>query len=99
MTLSSKRLTLISCALSLSLSSVAATQAQIPGVPGTAGPSATSIPNNSILTGSVKTGIAPAEKLLSQGKYSDAEGLFRELLVQNPGDLRATDGLGMSLAK
>lgn len=74
--------------------------AQLPGItqpmPG-ASPSAT--PANSILTGKVKSDIIPAEQLLSQGRYAEAEDMFRELLVNNPADLAATVGLGTSLAK
>lgn len=83
--------------LSLSLSlCVSQAMAQIPGVPGT-GQYPTD--NQPVLSGRVKHDIMPAEKLLSQGKYSDAEGMFREALVNNPADVQATIGLGISLAK
>lgn len=83
--------------LSLSLSLfVSQAMAQIPGVPGT-GQYPTD--NQPVLSGRVKHDIMPAEKLLSQGKYSDAEGMFREALVNNPADVQATIGLGISLAK
>lgn len=79
-------------------------QAQIPGVippsPGTNGTLSSPQPaSNQILSGQVKTDIIPAEKLLSQGKYADAEGMFREILVNNPADVQATIGLGLALAK
>ncbi len=72
--------------------------AQLPGitqpVPGT-----TTAPTNQILTGKIKSDIVPAEQLMSQGRYSEAEDMFRELLVNNPADLAATVGLGTALAK
>ncbi|MBY0549194.1 MAG: tetratricopeptide repeat protein [Candidatus Obscuribacterales bacterium] len=53
-----------------------------------------------VLTGQVRQHTAiPAEDLLSQGKYSDAEDLFRQLLVANPQDTNASVGLGLALAK
>ncbi|MBU6454449.1 MAG: tetratricopeptide repeat protein [Cyanobacteria bacterium REEB67] len=55
--------------------------------------------NNQVLSGRVNTELVPAEKLLSQGKYADAEGMFREILVANPTDMLATVGLGTALAK
>lgn len=76
--------------------------AQIPGVPSTAqspGIGSPATPSNTVLSGQIKTDIIPAEKLLSQGRYSDAEGMFREILVNNPTDLQATIGLGTALAK
>ncbi len=36
---------------------------------------------------------------MSQGRYSEAEDMFRELLVNNPADIAATVGLGTALAK
>ncbi len=51
-----------------------------------------------MLTGRVKTDMTTAEKLLSQGKWSDAEGLFREMIVNNPTDVQANVGLGIALA-
>lgn len=93
---------LLALAFSISLSQVQSpASAQIPGVPGTGTyPTTTSTPaTNQVLSGQVKTDIGPAEKALSQGKYSDAEGMFREVLVNNPQDLQATVGLGIALAK
>lgn len=52
-----------------------------------------------VLSGRVKHDIMPAEKLLSQGKYAEAEGAFRDALVNNPADMQATLGLGVALAK
>ncbi|MBX9669040.1 MAG: tetratricopeptide repeat protein [Candidatus Obscuribacterales bacterium] len=51
------------------------------------------------LTGGVQHNARPADKLLSQGKYSDAEETFREALVSNPGDVNSMAGLGIALAK
>lgn len=51
-----------------------------------------------VLSGGVKVNMTNAEKLLSQGKWADAEGLFREALVSNPTDIPATLGLGVALA-
>lgn len=81
--------------------------AQTPGVPlpgsqppiyGSATPTGVT-GDNQVLTGRVKHEIMPAEKLLSQGKYAEAEGNFREALVNNPTDMQATLGLGIALAK
>ncbi|MBX9721984.1 MAG: tetratricopeptide repeat protein [Candidatus Obscuribacterales bacterium] len=103
----SKSLPAFAVAFSISLSAfVSPSFAQIPGVPGT-GPAPTTGPaalppdavNNQILSGQVKTNVAPAEKALAEGRYADAEGLFREILVNNPQDLTATGGLGIALAK
>lgn len=80
--------------------------AQVPGVPlpgsqppiyGSATPSITG--DNQVLTGRVKHEMTSADKLLSQGKYAEAEGNFREALVNNPTDMQATLGLGIALAK
>lgn len=81
--------------------------AQVPGVPSTGsypGYAPAPLPGASssdptVLSGRVKHDIMPAEKLLSQGKYADAEGMFRELIVNNPADIAATIGLGTALAK
>ncbi len=103
----SKSLPAFAVAFSISISAcISPAFAQIPGVPGT-GPSPTTGPaamppdtvNNQILSGQVKTNVAPAEKALAEGRYADAEGLFREILVNNPQDLTATGGLGIALAK
>ncbi len=51
------------------------------------------------LTAQIEHNVGMAEDLLSQGRYSDAEGLYREALVNNPQDVRASAGLGMALAK
>lgn len=77
------------------LCSVTGVQAQIQApAPGTQ----TGSPD--LLTGQVRQHTAiPAEDLLSQGKYSDAEEMFRQILVANPQDVNATVGLGMALAK
>lgn len=61
--------------------------------------SAASTDANAVMSGRVHTDIAPAEKLLSQGKYAEAESTFRDLLVSNPQDMAATAGLGMALVK
>ena len=50
-------------------------------------------------TGNVAHNVSTADKLLSQGKYSQAEDAFRDTLVNNPADLNATAGLGIALAK
>lgn len=71
--------------------------AQLPGI--TQPATTTSPPNNQILTGKIKSDIIPAEQLMSQGRYSEAEDMFRELLVNNPADIAATVGLGTALAK
>ena len=84
-------------ALSISVLSIqAAALAQMPGASGQ--PTGASAANQ-VLSGQVKTNAAPAEKALSEGKYGDAEGMFREILVNNPQDLNATVGLGLALAK
>jgi superkiller protein 3 len=59
----------------------------------------TIVPQKDILTGQIKQNMFTADKLLAQGKYSDAEDLFRQMLVNNPQDVAATVGLGMALAK
>lgn len=51
------------------------------------------------VTGHVASEATSADKLLSKGKYAEAEEMFRELLVNNPQDLSATVGLGIALAK
>jgi tetratricopeptide (TPR) repeat protein len=73
----------------------------VPGVPSTGsfGQTSPSGQDGQVLSGRVKHDILPAEKLLSQGKYADAEGMFREALVANPADAQATIGLGIALAK
>jgi tetratricopeptide (TPR) repeat protein len=50
-------------------------------------------------TGAVRTHVIPADQLLSQGKYADAEDMYRQTLMNNPTDMGATVGLGMALAK
>lgn len=97
------RLQLLVIALAAAIPSIQlAASGQIPGIPTPGAQSGTTsgtLPPGSVLTGRVKTDIAPAEKALAQGKYSDAEGMFREILVNNPQDLNATVGLGIALAK
>lgn len=75
--------------------------AQVPGIPapGSQPPIFGNPDSGQVLTGRVKHDIMPAEKLLSQGKYAEAEGTFREALVNNPTDMQATVGLGIALAK
>ncbi|MBK9770067.1 MAG: tetratricopeptide repeat protein [Candidatus Obscuribacter sp.] len=75
--------------------------AQVPGIPnpGSQPPIFGTPDSGQVLTGRVKHDIMPAEKLLSQGKYVEAEGTFREALVNNPTDMQATVGLGIALAK
>ncbi len=81
-----------------SLLACAPGQGQMPGVP--LQPSAaTTGGSGQVLSGRVKTDLIPAEKLLAEGKYAEAEGLFREILVANPTDMLATVGLGTALAK
>ncbi|MBS1997660.1 MAG: tetratricopeptide repeat protein, partial [Cyanobacteria bacterium SZAS LIN-2] len=74
--------------------------AQVPGVPSTQPSAAAQTPaaGTTVLSGRVKSDMATAERLLSQGKWSEAEGLFREGLVNNPTDSQATLGLGLALA-
>jgi hypothetical protein len=64
-------------------------------------PSAVSSPHaggtNVVINGRIKTDIAAAEKLLSQGKWAEAEGMFRDTLVNSPQDVGATLGLGLAL--
>lgn len=92
-----------SVTIALSISLFASAQAQIPGVPGTGtypSPAGTApSTNNQVMSGQVRTTVAPAEKALAEGKYADAEGMFRDLLVNNPSDLQSTVGLGIALAK
>jgi len=73
--------------------------AQLPGITQPATGTTTPAYQNQILTGKIKSDIIPAEQLMSQGRYSEAEEMFRELLVNNPADLAATVGLGTALAK
>jgi tetratricopeptide (TPR) repeat protein len=80
--------TLSASALLLSTASGAGAQAPAAGIqPG------------DMLTGQVRQNIIPAEQLLAQGKYADAEEMFRQALINNPQDMVATVGLGMALAK
>jgi len=74
--------------------------AQVPGVPSTqpAQTSTTTSSSTTVLSGRVKSDMATAERLLSQGKWGEAEGLFRDALVNNPTDSQATLGLGLALA-
>jgi len=89
---------LLALALSIYVScNSAPVLAQVPGVP--TQPPASSSGSDNVLTGKVRTNVVPAEQLLAQGKYAEAEELFRELLVNNPQDLTATVGLGTALAK
>lgn len=95
-----KRLAFLSqaCAFTLSIAafSIPAACAQVPGIP-TPG----TTPDQSqagVLRGQVRTDSVPAQKLLTEGKYAQAEANFRDLLVNNPADLAATVGLGMALA-
>src|ERR1051325_10313114 len=70
--------------------------AQVPGVPSTQ-PQTTSS-TSPLLTGRVKTDISTGEKYLSQGKWAEAEGIFRDAIVNNPTDIQAAVGLGVALA-
>ena len=77
--------------------------AQVPGVSGTQ--SLTSVTTTTtnptqpkFISGRVKTDMAAVEKLLSQGKWSDAEGMCRDALVKNPQDIQAALGLGLAQA-
>lgn len=103
----------LALSLSLSMSTIGSVQAQSP-LPGAGEsvdsqyipPQVYSPPSSSaaqagsgVMTGQVTHDIIPAQKLLSEGKYSEAEESFRELLVKDPQDLAATVGLGISLAK
>jgi tetratricopeptide (TPR) repeat protein len=69
---------------------------------GAPAPTAVSVPHaggtNVVINGRIKTDTAVAEKLLSQGKWSEAEALFRDTLVNSPQDVGATLGLGLALA-
>jgi len=73
--------------------------AQLPGITQPMPAPGSAAANNQILTGKIKSDIVPAEQLMSQGRYPEAEEMFRELLVNNPADLAATVGLGTALAK
>lgn len=85
--------------MALTVSHNAMAQSGIPGVPGTQTMTTTTTSTSTgVLSGHVKSDISTAEKLLSEGKWSDAEGLFREALVNNPQDVQATIGLGLALA-
>ncbi|MBY0357547.1 MAG: tetratricopeptide repeat protein [Candidatus Obscuribacterales bacterium] len=85
----------------MAISTMLPTMAQIPGIQTAPAPGSANSPNvnKTVLSGQIKTDIIPAEKLLSQGKYSDAEGLFRDILVNSPQDVQATLGLATALAK
>jgi tetratricopeptide (TPR) repeat protein len=75
--------------------------AQVPGTQpaaSTTTTTTTSSPATKLISGHVKTDMAVAEKLLSQGKWADAEGLCRDALVSNPQDVQATLGLGLAQA-
>jgi len=72
--------------------------AQVP-MPGNGTPYTKPANSDIDLVGKVQHSISPAEKLLSQGKYAEAEDAFRDTLVNNPADLNATAGLGIALAK
>ncbi len=76
----------------------ATVNAQSP-VPGFAPPISSSKPSDDLIKGTVRHQVIPADQLLSQGKYSDAEEVYRQQLVNNPQDMQATVGLGMALAK
>lgn len=99
MNLTKNYLIVLTALSGLTLVGAAAASAQVPGVPGTQPliPAASPAPSN-VLTGGVKTDLTVAEKLLSQGKWADAEGMFRERIVSNPTDLQATVGLGIAMA-
>ncbi len=99
LTTKSKRHILLAVSLVIGCS-INPAKAQVP-MPGSgSGTSSTLRLNPNVdLTGKVTTNLMPAEKLLSQGKYSEAEDTFRELLVNNPADVNAQAGLGMALAK
>ncbi|MGH9550217.1 MAG: hypothetical protein ACRD3W_12620, partial [Terriglobales bacterium] len=99
MNLTRKNQLVLTAVAGLTLAGAMRADSQVPGVPGTQpakSPAATS--SGTILTGGVKSDLTIAEKLLSQGKWSDAEGMFRERIVSNPTDLQATVGLGIALA-
>lgn len=92
------------CAMTLSIVTAGQCFAQVP-VPGSSSvtpsyiPPQTTTPTQPVITGKVATDVIPAQKLLSKGRYSEAEESFRELLVKDPQDLQATVGLGIALAK
>ena len=94
----------LSFTVALSVSVSLPSYAQVPGVPGTqVTPSATAATTmttstTKLISGHVKTDMAVAEKLLSQGKWSEAEGLCRDALVANPQDVTAALGLGLAQA-
>lgn len=85
-------------ALSLVVACAGSAQSQVP-IPGGSGPAARPVSTDIDLTGRIQHSIMPAEKLLAQGKYSEAEDSFRDMLVNNPTDINATAGLGVALAK
>lgn len=88
-----KRLSLAATAV-LVLSGSAGAQAPIPlqGSP-------TQPESKDVLTGQVRAHVIPPDQLLSQGKYADAEEMYRQILINDPQNLAATVGLGMALAK
>ncbi|HEY9678339.1 MAG TPA: tetratricopeptide repeat protein [Drouetiella sp.] len=104
-----KRIASLTIAMSGLVFNPALVSAQVPGVPSTqpvttkttstqTTPTTSKTTTSPVLSGGVKVNMTAAEKLLSQGKWSDAEGLFREALVANPTDVPATLGLGLALA-
>ncbi len=72
--------------------------AQVPGVPSTQPAAIPAAKPTTVISGHIKSDMAAAEKLLSQGKWADAEGMFRETLVNSPQDVPATLGLGIAEA-
>lgn len=102
--MSNRKQIAVSSALALACLAACSTtgaSAQVP-IPGGGSPSYPPVarPNSDIdYTGSVAHSTSTADRLLSQGKYSQAEDSFRDTLVNNPSDINATAGLGIALAK
>lgn len=98
---------IFSLALALSITGATGANAQVP-IPGGESQESGYIPpqaefksesKKGVMTGQIATDVVPAQRLLSKGRYSEAEEAFRELLVKDPQDMAATVGLGIALAK
>lgn len=89
-----KVLSMVSASV-LVLGGAAAAQAPIP----LQGSPPTPARDKDVLTGTVRANLIPPDQLLAQGKYADAEEMYRQVLMNDPQNLAATVGLGMALAK